>query len=127
MEVERAACNESFGELVSLGVVSPLNRDNESSLKLSSDNLSGCDLLTEDDRRPAGFDEPEHLGPQVALIGCSGPLAGVAEGLAGAGAGPAGSAIRPSSEAQGEAPSADAGEQVGLGESVQVSRSNIDN
>jgi hypothetical protein len=37
--MESAACNESFSELVCSGEIAVLNRDNESSLKLSADNF----------------------------------------------------------------------------------------
>ncbi len=95
MEVETLRLSEAFSEFVGSGVVAPANRDNESSLKLSSDNLCRCDLLPEDDRRPAGFDESEEVGPQVPLVADPFPLAGGTERLARTGASPDGSIVGP--------------------------------
>src|SRR5207249_413244 len=77
-------------------------------------------LLPKHRCRPALRDEARPRGPQVARIG-EAPLGpDGAEGLAGAGSGPHWLGIGPSSEAQGERPSPDSGEEVALGESPNV-------
>ena len=106
--------SEAFSEPVGSGVVAPANRDNESSLKLSSDNLCRCDLLPEDDRRPAGFDEPEEVGPKVSVVADPFPLAGGTERLARAGAGPDGAVVGPAGEPQGVGPAPSPAEEVVL-------------
>jgi len=73
-----------------------------------------CNLLAKDNWRAADRDKAEELGPEVALVGCSGLLAGCAERLAWAGAGPEGPVIGPSSQSSCVSPSADAGEEVAL-------------
>jgi hypothetical protein len=84
MVVERFACNESFSEFVRSCVIATLNRDNERSFKLSSDNFCGCDLFPEHDGRFALLDEPEELRPQVPFVLFSLSFARAAKWLAGA-------------------------------------------
>ena len=110
--MESAATSEAFSELVRPGVIAGLNRDNESSLKLRADNFCGCDLLPEDDGRPALRNEPEPSGPQVPLVPIPEPLPGRAVRLAGAAPGPDGPIVGPASEPQREGPTADASEPV---------------
>jgi hypothetical protein len=57
----------------------------------------------------------------------TGSFARDGERLARAGAGPDWSAIGPSCKPKCVAPSADTGEEMGLGEACQIGRSNIDN
>lgn len=71
-------------------------------------------LLSKESWRATLTDEAEELGPQVALVGGSGALAAVGEGLAGARTSPDRLVVGPSGEAEGEGPSSDAGEEVGL-------------
>jgi hypothetical protein len=63
----------------------------------------------------------------MALVLDSTALPGRTEGLAGATCRPDWPVVRPPGEAQGVAPDPDAGEEVALGESGKVGRSNIDN
>jgi hypothetical protein len=65
--------------------------------------------------------------PQVPWIVCTGAFACDAERLARAAPRPDGAVVGPSGEAEGKAPSTDSGEEVALGESCQIGRSNIDN
>jgi hypothetical protein len=123
--VESLAASEALSELVSSGVVTGLNRDNESSLKLSADNFCGCDLLSEDDRRMAGFDEPSHFGPEMASVCCPETFACNREGLAGRRPAPDRPVLRPPCETQGVGPSENAAEEVALGEASEVIRGNV--
>jgi hypothetical protein len=66
--VNCSGSNESAGEFVCLRAIPPRNRVKEISLEARTENVCGCDLLAEDDRRPDGFDEPEQLRPQVAFV-----------------------------------------------------------
>jgi hypothetical protein len=77
-------------------------------------------LLSKNSWRVALRDELVEVGPQVPLI--SNPIASacVAERLAGARARPNSAMVRPPSAAQGVRPDADAGEEVALGESLEV-------
>ncbi len=71
-------------------------------------------LLSNDDSRSTGSDEPEPLRPEVALIGEASPLPGLRERLAGTAAGPHVDVVGPSGVSQGTGPDADAAEEVAL-------------
>jgi hypothetical protein len=58
-------------------------------------------LLSNDDWRKMLGNEPEELGPEVTLIGCTFLSTGDAEGLAGTGAGPDGEISGPGGELEG--------------------------
>ncbi len=73
-------------------------------------------MLAEDDGRAALRNEPEHFGPEVALVVGAAPQPGGGEGLARAGAGPHGPVVGPSSQSKSVGPHADAGEEVDLRE-----------
>jgi hypothetical protein len=77
-------------------------------------------LLAKDAARATLADEPEHVGPEVAVVGLRLLLPGGAEGLAGAGAGPDGSVVGPSSESKSEGPTPDASKKMYLGEPFKV-------
>jgi hypothetical protein len=68
MVVERFAFNELFSAFICSGEITPLNRDNEISLKLSSDNFCTFDLLSEHNRRFALSNEPVELRPEVSFV-----------------------------------------------------------
>jgi hypothetical protein len=89
---------------------------------------SNCrfNLFSKDDCRAALGDERKPRRPQVALV--IGRLArtGGAEGLAGATTCPNRSVIGPAGEAQGDGPSADAGEEMALGISAHVIGPHVD-
>ena len=87
---------------------------------------SARNLVSKDDWRAALADETGELGPQVALVVGPLPLPRRRERLAGAAPGPDGLVVGPPCEAEGEAPAANAGEEMGLCVSSQISRSNID-
>jgi hypothetical protein len=123
--MERRAGDKAFSELVGLGVVAPLNRGNESSLKLSSDNFCGCDLLPEHERRAASFDEPFKFRPEVPFVFDSAAFPCAGEWLARAASRPERVGAFPSGEPQGFSPSGDPGEEVALGISQKVICSNI--
>jgi hypothetical protein len=123
--MEAVALSESFSELVGPGEVAPLNRDKERSLKLSTDNLCGCNLLPKDLLRAALLDEPVELGPEVAMIGGAFALARTRERLAGTTSRPNRSVVRPAGEAQGIAPASNAGEEMTLGIAANVVCSDI--
>jgi hypothetical protein len=84
-------------------------------------------LFTNDDDRAALANELEPRRPKVARITPASAGAGDRERLTGAAAGPHGSRIGPAGEPEGEAPSADAGEEMALAEAAHVVGSNIDN
>jgi hypothetical protein len=121
MEVERLRLSESFSEFVGSGEVTPANRDSESSLKLSSDNFCGCDLLPEYRFRTAALDEPEELGPEVPLVFFTRSLSGRTERLTRAGTGPDGAVVGPTGESEGVGPSENSAEEVALNKSSKVS------
>ena len=79
-------------------------------------------LLAEHDRWPALADEPEHVRPEVPLVGVSPSLPGCGIRLARTTAGPAGSVVGPSSQSKSERPSANASEEVHLDEPLEVGR-----
>ena len=81
--------------------------------------VASCNLFAKDRARLALADEPEHLRPEVPMVGFTLPLPGGAEWLAGAGAGPNRPAWIPYGKLQGKRPSADSGEQVNLGVSSE--------
>ena len=118
--MESAALSESFSEPVCSCVLTALNRDNEISLKASTDNLCGCDLLAEDDGRSALGDESPELGEEVARVFVSAPFAGTAKRLAGTASSPNGNIIWPSGETQCEWPASDAGEEMCLRGSFDI-------
>jgi hypothetical protein len=76
--------------------------------------VRACNLFAKDDWRAALADEPEPLGPQVAVVGNSGAATGHREGLTGTRAGPHGAVVRPPGEAEGVGPGAKSGEGVKL-------------
>jgi hypothetical protein len=84
-------------------------------------------LFAKDDRRSAGGNEPVKVRPQVPWIVCPKSFPGDGERLARARSGPDGLIVWPSGETEGVRPSANAGEEVGLGESSQIVWGNIDN
>lgn len=84
-------------------------------------------LFSHDDIGPAGTDEAEEDGPQMAVVRLALLAAGDGEGLAGAGAGPEWPVIRPASHASAEAPSSDAGEKVTLTVRPEIVRLNVCN
>lgn len=86
-----------------------------------SDNVGTCDLFAKHDRGSALSDEAVERGPEVAVVVRPFPCTGATEGLAGAASGPNRDSCRPSSKLEREGPSADAGEEVALVESVKVS------
>lgn len=128
MVVKGFASRELLGELVGPGELTCLNRDNESSLKLSADNFCGCDLLPEDGWRATDADEPMELWPQVPLVFNASSRAGAGEWLAGAGAGPCDDipSVVPR-KTEGKFPPADSGEPVNSCESPNVIWGNICN
>ena len=85
-----------------------------------------CNLLAKDNERAALADEPEPIRPEMARIIESFAFAGGAERLAGATSCPNRSVIGPSGEPQGEAPSADAGEEVALRVPAQIIGTHVD-
>lgn len=82
-------------------------------------------LLTKDALRATLADEPEHMRPEVSLVGVAFLLARRRVGLAGTRASPDGSIIGPSSQSKSEGPSADAREEVDLRERFEVGRVNF--
>jgi hypothetical protein len=90
-----------------------------------SEAVFRCNLLAKDEFRTALFDEPMERGPKVPLISKPAAFACRAERLAGTGAGPDRSIVGPSGLSQGEAPDADASEEVALNKSGKVGRSDI--
>jgi hypothetical protein len=84
-------------------------------------------LLSKDDWRAALADEPGKLGPDVPLVRLALALARAAEGLAGARACPNRSVGWPAGKAEGEGPTGDASEEVGLGVSRNVCSCQVGN
>jgi len=84
-------------------------------------------LLSHDDRGPAGTDEAKEVGPQVPRIVGASTFSRDAERLARARACPERPVVGPSRKAGGDAPEAASGEEMALAEPAQVIRSNIDN
>jgi hypothetical protein len=78
-------------------------------------------LFAKDDWRPALVNELEPGGPEVALVGKPSPPTGCAEWLTGATPGPDVGVVGHPGEAQGVAPSADAGEEMPLSRPANVS------
>jgi hypothetical protein len=76
--------------------------------------VAARNLLSKDDRRAALADETEPVGPEVARVVESTPLAGAGEGLAGTAPGPDGSIVGPSGEPERVGPDADASESMEL-------------
>jgi hypothetical protein len=85
------------------------------------------DLFSDDNTGPALADEPEELGPEVALVGKSFAGPGDAERLARATAGPDGTVVWPPCASERVRPRGDAGEEVALRETANVGSLNIDN
>ena len=79
-------------------------------------------LLSKDDWRAALADEVVPRRPEVPLVSKPSSFACRAERLARTGTGPNRSIVWPAGEAKCVAPNADAGEEVALGEAVEVSR-----
>ena len=77
--------------------------------------VSARNLLSKDDWRAALFDEPEPLGPEMALVSHAFPFSSSAEGLAGTRAGPNGNVIWPAGEPERIGPDANSGKGVELG------------
>jgi hypothetical protein len=84
-------------------------------------------LFSKDDWRAALRDEASELGPQVTLVFISASFACDGEWLAGTRSGPNRLIIRPSGKAQGVTPSTNACEEVALGESEKIARSDVRN
>jgi hypothetical protein len=84
-------------------------------------------LLSKDDWRFRLSDEPGKTWPKVSWVLKPSSSACRAERLARTGAGPHWSVVGPSCVSQGEAPHADAGEEMALGESDEVCRCDIFN
>jgi hypothetical protein len=84
-------------------------------------------LLSHDERGPAGTDEPKEVGPQMPRIvgACAFPRD--AERLAGARARPERPVFGEACDPRSERPSADPGEEVTLDVASEVVRSNISN
>ena len=77
-------------------------------------------LLAKNCWRFALADEPEPYWPKVAFVGFAFLFSGGAEGLARATASPDGSIVRPIRHSEGDGPSTDSGEEVTLGEALEV-------
>jgi hypothetical protein len=84
-------------------------------------------LLSHDDRGPAGTDEAEEDGPEVAVVLFARAFAGDGEGLAGARSGPERPIVSPTGEPGGKRPSTDPGEEVALGVFSEIVWSDIGN
>ena len=78
-------------------------------------------LLSKDDCRAALADEPEPLGPEVAVVGFSLAAPRRRERLTGAASGPNRPIVWPAGGPEGVGPDADAGEEVGLDMLLNVS------
>ena len=86
-----------------------------------------CNLLTKDDCRTALLDEVMEGWPQVPLVRKPSSRACRAERLTRAGTSPYGPVVAPSGRPEGMGPDANTGEEMALGESPQVVRSDIFN
>ena len=80
-----------------------------------------CNLFAKDDWRRTVQDEATERRPEMARIRSAHLLTDGAEWLAGAGTGPYRFIVWPAGETQGEAPSANPGEEMALGELNKVS------
>jgi hypothetical protein len=85
-----------------------------------SKSIRARNLLTKDDCRAALRNELVPRRPKVARIIGAIAFPRTRERLTGTTPGPDGSLVRPSGEAQGVAPSADAGEEMALGKSSNI-------
>jgi hypothetical protein len=83
-------------------------------------------LLSSNHWRLALGDEAVKSGPEVSFVGMAFPLASARKRLTWTGASPDGLVVGPSGKAKGEAPSADAGEEMALGVADEVVRPDID-
>jgi hypothetical protein len=83
-------------------------------------------LFAKHDCRAALPDKPEPLGPEMAGVDGALSLSCDTLALTGAGSGPYGTVFRPSSETKRARPAANACEEMGLPEPVQIGRPNID-
>jgi hypothetical protein len=83
-------------------------------------DIAARNLLSIDDWRPALLDEPVEGWPEVPLVSKPSSFACRAERLARTGTGPNRSVVCPASTAESQAPDADAGEEMALGELAQV-------
>lgn len=86
---------------------------------------SSRNLLSKDDWRASLGDKGTEDGPEVAIVGKAFALARGAERLARAASRPNRSSDGPSRQLEGERPSANAGEEVALGEAFKVAWSDI--
>lgn len=86
---------------------------------------SARNLLAKRDCRLAEADEVPEERPDVPGVRFAFLLPGLAEGLAGAGAGAHGLVIRPSGQSKSQGPSADAAEEMLLGEAGEFMRFDI--
>lgn len=77
-------------------------------------------LLSHDDRGPAGTDEAKEVGPQMPWIVGAELLPGDRERLARTGSRPERPVVRPAGEAGCVGPAPDPGEEVALGEACEV-------
>jgi len=96
------------------------------SLQISADSVEPTvasrsrNLLSHDDRGPAGTDEAMKVRPQMPWIICSETFSRRAERLAGAASGPEGGVVRPSSKSSCDGPETASGEEMDLGEACKV-------
>lgn len=81
-----------------------------------------CNLFANDCERVTVSDETEPVWPEIAAVGVSFATAGGGEGLAWAGAGPNRLNWIPLSQLERKIPSANAGEEVRLGEAFELVR-----
>jgi hypothetical protein len=84
-----------------------------------------CNLLAKDDERAVGADEAGEVRPEVAGVAEAPAASGGAERLAGAASGPDRLVVGPAGIAEGSAPYPDAGEEVDLGEPLEVVGSKV--
>jgi hypothetical protein len=66
-------------------------------------------------------------GPEVSFVGMATLLSCARKRLTRTGAGPDGAVVCPTGEAEGEAPAADAGEEVALGEASEIASGHSEN
>jgi hypothetical protein len=83
-------------------------------------SIRARNLLSKEVCRATLGDKTEKSGPEVSFVGMAFSLSSARKRLTRAACGPDGFVIGPSCEAQGEGPSADAGEEVRLGEAAEV-------
>lgn len=84
-------------------------------------------LLSKDRDRAALANEPRPMRPEMPIVGPAVAFPGARERLAGATTRPNRSVVGPSGESEGQAPTADPGEEVTLGEACKVARLDVDN